>query len=207
MITETKPISSLTDLDKTIVNFHGRNNNMAKKSYPLSKVYRLLEPGPVVMVSTSLKGRPNVMTMSWQTMIDFDPPLVGLVIGDQSHTFNILKTTKECVINIPTVRIAKEAVACGKTTGRKVDKFKAFGLTPVKASRVKAPLVNECYVNLECKVVDTKMAAKYNLFIVKVIKAWINTAEKRPQTIHHNGKDMFTVDGRQIRVNIKSQFS
>lgn len=176
---------------------------MTKKSYPLSKVYRLLEPGPVVMVSTALKGRPTVMTMSWQTMIDFEPPLVGLIISNRSYTFKILKTTKECVINIPTAKIAKKMVACGNTTGRKIDKFKTFGLTPVKASHVKAPLVGECYANLECKVVDAKMATKYNFFIVKVVKAWIDPKERRPQTLHHNGKDMFTIDGRQIKVKSK----
>lgn len=171
-----------------------------KKPYPLSDVYRLLEPGPVVMISTARKGRPNVMTMSWQTMIDFEPPLVGLVISNRSYTFNTLKATKECVINIPTAKIAKKAVACGNTTGRKIDKFKTFGLTPLAASRVKAPLVGECYANLECKVVDARMATKYNFFVVKVLKAWINPTEKNPRTLHHRGKGIFTIDGRQIKV-------
>lgn len=142
-----------------------------KKNFPLSKVYRLLEPGPVVMISTADKDRANVMTMSWQTMIDFEPPLVGLVISDRSLTFKILKKTKECVINVPTKKIAGKAIACGNVSGRKVDKFKKFGLAQVKASRVKAPLIDECYANLECKVIDTRMAAKYNLFVVEVVKA------------------------------------
>ena len=171
-----------------------------KKSLPLSEVYRLLEPGPIVMISTMCKGRPNVMTMSWQTMIDFEPPLVGLVISDRSHTFNILKGTRECVINIPTTKIAKRAIACGNTTGRKIDKFKAFGLTPVAASLVKAPLVGECYANLECRVIDARMANRYNFFIVKVIKAWIDPAIKRPRTIHHHGKGVFTIDGARFRI-------
>jgi flavin reductase (DIM6/NTAB) family NADH-FMN oxidoreductase RutF len=171
-----------------------------KKSLPLSEVYRLLEPGPVVMLSTARRGRPNVMTMSWQTMIDFEPPLVGLIISNRSHTFNILKATRECVINIPTARIAKKAIACGNTSGRKVDKFAAFRLTPAPASRVKAPLVGECYANLECRVVDARMATKYNFFVVKVLKAWIDPAEKRPRTLHHHGRGVFTIDGRRIRI-------
>jgi flavin reductase (DIM6/NTAB) family NADH-FMN oxidoreductase RutF len=176
---------------------------MKKRSYPLSEVYRLLEPGPVVMISTARKGHPNVMTMSWQTMIDFEPPLVGLIISNRNHTFNILKATKECAINIPTSRIAKEVVGCGNVSGRKVDKFDKFGLTPLPASRVKAPLVGECYANLECKVVDTKLANKYNLFIVKVVKAWIDPKAKNPKTLHHNGKGVFTIDGRRIRTSSK----
>ncbi len=174
---------------------------MAKKSYPLSNVYRLLEPGPVVMISTASKGRPNVMTMSWQTMLDFEPPLVGLVISNRNYTFDILKSTKECVINIPTSRIVKKVVGCGNTSGRKTDKFEAFNLTPVAASRIKAPLIKECYANLECKVVDTRMVNKYNFFVVKVVKAWIDRSIKNPRTLHHNGMGVFTIDGSRIKVS------
>jgi flavin reductase (DIM6/NTAB) family NADH-FMN oxidoreductase RutF len=170
-----------------------------KRSFPLSEVYRLLEPGPIVMISTARRGRANVMTMSWQTMIDFEPPLVGLIVSNRNFTFNILKATKECVINIPTSRIAKKAIACGNTSGRKLDKFAAFGLTPKPASRVAAPLVDECYANLECRVVDARMATKYNFFVVKVIKAWRDPAVKAPRTIHHHGKGIFTIDGRRIQ--------
>lgn len=74
---------------------------MAKKNLPLSQVYKLLEPGPVVMVTTARKGRPNVMTMSWLTMMDFEPPIVGIIMGEQSYSFGNLKATRECVINIP----------------------------------------------------------------------------------------------------------
>jgi len=176
---------------------------MKKRSLPLSQVYRLLEPGPVVLVTTARKGRPNIMAMSWHTMIDFEPPIVGCVVSDRNHTFNILKATKECVINIPTVELAAKAVSCGNTSGRSVDKFKTFGLTPDPASHVKAPLIRECYANLECKVVDARMAAKYNLFMVEVVKAWIDPARKQPRTIHHCGKGLFMVAGKTIKVPSK----
>lgn len=133
---------------------------MAKKSYPLSKVYGLLEPGPVVMVTTANKTRTNIMTMSWHTMLEFEPPLVGCVISNRNTTFDILKATRECVINIPTVALAKKVVGVGNTSGAKIDKFKKFGLTPMAASHVKAPLIDECYANLECKVVDGKLSVR-----------------------------------------------
>ncbi len=173
---------------------------MAKRSLPLSRVYRLLESGPVVMVTTVAEGRPNIMTMSWHTMIDFEPPLVGCVVGERNFSFGILKATGECVINIPTVELAREAVACGNTSGRKVDKFAAFGLTPAAAARVGAPLIDECYANLECKVVDAGMVRKYDLFILEVVKAWIDPSVKRPKTIHHLGGTDFMVAGRTIRL-------
>ena len=173
---------------------------MTKKPFPLSKVYTLIEPGPVVMVTTAWEGRPNIMTMSWHTMIDFNPPLLGLVIGDQSYTFNVLKATKECVVNIPTVALAKKAVACGNISGRTIDKFKALHLTPVKASRVRAPMIGECYANLECKVVDQRMAARYNFFILEVVQAWIDPRKKNPRTFHHLGEGVFTAGRKRFKL-------
>jgi hypothetical protein len=111
---------------------------MKKTTFPLSQVYRLLEPGPVVLVTTARAGRANIMTMSWHTMMEFEPPLVGCVISNRNYSFESLKATRECVINIPTVELAEKVVGCGNTSGRQVDKFKAFGLTPVTAACVKA---------------------------------------------------------------------
>ncbi len=100
-----------------------------KKKLSLSKVYSYLESGPVVLITSSLKGRPNVMPISWLTMLDFEPPLVGCVFGGQSYTSEIIKKTKEFAINIPTVEMAKKIVGMGHTTGKKIDKFaeKSFG--------------------------------------------------------------------------------
>ena len=135
---------------------------MSKRSLPLSRVYRLLEPGPVVLLTCLGKRHANIMTLSWHTMMDFEPPIVGCVISNRNYSFDIVKTTGECVINIPTVELAKQVVGCGNTSGRKVDKFEKFGLTPAKAARIKTPLVDECYANLECRVVDASLAGKYN---------------------------------------------
>jgi flavin reductase (DIM6/NTAB) family NADH-FMN oxidoreductase RutF len=173
---------------------------MAKKSLPLSRVYRLIEPGPVVMVTTADGRRPNIMTMSWHMMVDFEPPIVACVISNRDYTFNILKKTKECVINIPTVELAKKVVACGNTSGRKIDKFKKFGLTPSAATCVQAPLIDECYANLECRVIDTKLVTQYNIFILEVVKAWIDRSQKHPRTIHHHGNGRFVIDGKTIRL-------
>jgi flavin reductase (DIM6/NTAB) family NADH-FMN oxidoreductase RutF len=169
-----------------------------KKSLPLSKVYALLEPGPVVLITTAHKGRANIMTLSWLTMMDFEPPLVGMVLSNRNYSFAALKATKQCVINIPTAELAAKVVGCGNTTGRKVDKFAAFGLTPVPSRRVEPPLIAECYANLECRVADARMANQYNFFILEVLKAWIDPARKRPQTLHHLGKGRFMVAGRTI---------
>ena len=169
------------------------------KSLPLGQVYRLLEPGPVVLVSTARGGHPNVMTMSWHTMMEFEPPLVGCVISDRDYTFETLRRTKECVIAIPTAELAAQVVGCGNTTGRTVDKFARFGLTPLPASRVSAPLVAQCYVNLECAVQDARLARRYSFFVLRVLKAWIRP-RKQVRTLHHMGNGVFMVAGRTIRL-------
>ena len=176
---------------------------MAKKSFPLSKVYGLLEPGPVVMVTTARSGRPNIMTMSWYTMIDFEPPLVGCVISNRNHSFGLLKATNECVINIPTVELAEKVVGCGNTSGAKVDKFERFCLTAKPAARVGAPLIDECFANLECRVADTSMVSKYCLFVVEVIKACIDPTVKNPRTLHHIGRGNFMIAGETIKLKSK----
>jgi len=180
-----------------------RESRMRKRTFPLSRVYQLLEPGPVVMVTTVRKGRPNIMTMSWHTMMEFDPPIVGCVISNRNQTFGILKATRECVINIPTKELAEEVVGCGNTSGRHVDKFEAFRLTPMPASRVAVPLIGECYANLECRVVDTRMVEKYNFFILEVLKAWIDPSREDPRTIHHLGRGRFMVAGKKIKLPSK----
>ena len=175
---------------------------MTKKSFPLSKVYGLLEPGPVVMVTTARKGKQNIMTMSWHTMMEFEPPMVGCVISS-NYSFDLLKATKECVINIPTLEMAEKVVGCGNTSGAKVNKFKKFDLTPRPASQVGAPLIEECYANLECRVIDTKMVAKYCFFILEVVKVWIDPMVKNPRTIHHLGSGNFMVAGDRIKLKSK----
>ncbi|MGC1816543.1 MAG: flavin reductase family protein [Casimicrobiaceae bacterium] len=176
---------------------------MTRRSFPLADVYRLLEPGPVVLVTTAARGRANVMAMSWHTMMEFEPPLVGCVISGRNHSFGLLRTTRECVINVPTVDLARKVVQCGNTSGRRVDKFKRFGLTPVASSQVGVPRIDECYANLECRIADARMVDRYNLFVLEVVKAWIDPSVKKPRTIHHAGRGAFVVDGETIRLRSK----
>ncbi len=173
---------------------------MPKKSFPLSKVYGLLEPGPVVLLTTAHRGRSDAMAMSWHTMLEFESPLVGCVVSNRNHSFSLLKASRECVINIPTVEISEKVVGCGNTSGVKIDKFKKFGLTPKPAAHVGAPLIEECYANLECRVVDTRLVSDYCFFVLEVVKAWINPTVKDPRTIHHLGKGHFMVAGEKIKL-------
>lgn len=176
---------------------------MAKRSFPLSKVYGLLEPGPVLLLSTAHKGRINAMAMSWHTMMEFEPPLVGCVVSSRDFSFTALKATRECVLNIPSLELAQKVVDCGNSSGSSVDKFTAFGLTPAPASLVGAPLIAECHANLECKVVDTRFVNRYNFFVLEVVKAWTDPECKDPRTLHHRGWGAFMVAGDTIRLPSK----
>jgi flavin reductase (DIM6/NTAB) family NADH-FMN oxidoreductase RutF len=168
------------------------------KALPLSKVYQLLEPGPVVLLTTARKGRANVMTMSWHMMVEFEPPLVACVCSGANYSFDALRATGECVIAVPARKLAAKVVKVGNASGRDLDKFAAFGLTPLPAERVAPPLVKECFANLECKVADRRLVNRYNLFILEVLAAWIDPAQKNPKTIHHHGYGKFAVDGATI---------
>lgn len=170
------------------------------KDLPLSKVYQLLEPGPVVLLTTAHKGRANVMTMSWHMMVEFEPPLVACIVSSANHSFAALQATKECVIAVPALELAPKVVEVGNCSGRDVEKFEKFGLTQAPAERVAPPLVAECFANLECRVADTRLVNKYNLFVLEVLKAWTDPAQKDPKTIHHHGYGKFAVDGEMIKL-------
>lgn len=173
------------------------------KELPLSKVYQLLEPGPVVLLTTAHQGRANVMTMSWHMMVEFEPPLVACVVSSADYSFAALRATKMGVIAIPAVELAAKVVEIGNCSGREVDKFERFGLTAARAAFVTPPLIAECFANLECKVVETRLVNRYNLFVLEVVKAWIDPAQREPKTIHHQGYGKFVVDGAAIRLKSK----
>jgi flavin reductase (DIM6/NTAB) family NADH-FMN oxidoreductase RutF len=173
------------------------------KDLPLSNVYQLLEPGPVVLLTTAHKGRANVMAMSWHMMVEFEPPLIACVVSNANFSFAALRATKECVIAVPALNLAPKIVEIGNCSGRDVEKFQRFGLTPMPAQRVTAPLVAECFANLECIMADTRLVNKHNLFVLEVVKAWTDPAQKNPKTIHHHGYGRFAVDGEMIKLKSK----
>ena len=169
---------------------------MTKRALPLGRVYGLLEPGPVLLVTTAWRGEDDIMAMSWQTMLEFEPPLVGCVVSNRNHSFELLRRSRECGLNVPAARLAKRVVGCGDATGRDVDKFARFGFTRMRAARIGAPLVAECFANLECRVVDTRFVARYCFFVLEVVHAWREPAARQPPTFHHRGSGVFAVDGR-----------
>lgn len=168
---------------------------------PLSEVYKLIEPGPVVLLATRGKdGQADVMTMSWHMMVDFEPPLIACIVSAANHSFTALRTTGECVIAIPDATMAEKVVAIGNCSGRDGDKLARLGIETADASQVRAPLLPQCFANLECRVTEARLAAQYNLFILEVVTAWKDGKRKRHRTLHHQGYGTFAIDGEVIKL-------
>jgi flavin reductase (DIM6/NTAB) family NADH-FMN oxidoreductase RutF len=170
----------------------------AKTDFPVWNIRRFLEPGPIVLVSSAWRGKSNIMTMGWHTVMEFSPSLVGCIIAEGNHSHGLVKASKECVINIPTYGLAKEVVGIGNCSGAQVDKFAKFKLTPEVGRHVDAPLIAECYASFECKLADARLVRKYSFFIFEVVKAHVAVTPKVPRTIHYRGDGEFMVSGREV---------
>ena len=179
-------------------NYHGF------ETYPTSKVYRLIEPGPVLLVTTGSLAdlTHNVMTIGFHMVMQHEsPPLIGISLGPWDASFATLKEQRECVLAVPSVEMAEVVVDVGNcSTDEQTSKWDRFGLDALPAGKVKAPLVGGSNViaNIECVVEDTKMVSKYSVWVLKPVKAWINPNKmpgERGKMFHHRGDGTFVVDG------------
>ena len=135
----------------------------------MSRVFTLIEPGPVVLVTTCEGNKNNIMTISWTMVLDFTP-MFAITTGAWNYSFAALQRTKECVIAIPTVDLLDVVVGIGTCSGADTDKFAKFKLTALPGKRVKAPLIKECLANIECKVVD--LIEKHNIVVLEALAAY-----------------------------------
>ena len=161
----------------------------------LSKAFTLMEPGPVVLVTTHDGRKDNIMTISWTMVLDFTP-VFAVTTGRWNHSYAALRKNRECVIAIPTVDMLDKVVGIGTCSGKDTDKFGKFKLTPVPGKVVKSPLIKECLANIECKVID--IVKKHNIVVLEAVAAWIDTTRKEKRTVHAVGDGTFIVDGRKM---------
>ena len=172
---------------------------MARKAaIELSEVRRYLEPGPVVLVSSRHGDARDIMVMGWHTVMEFTPSLVGCVISSANHSYELIRASGECVINLPTTALTDTVIGIGNTTGAEFDKFEHFGLTAQPAEHVKAPLIAECHANFECRLANDALVDKYNFFIFEIVKAHVAKSPRHPETLHYTGDGVFMVSGKII---------
>jgi flavin reductase (DIM6/NTAB) family NADH-FMN oxidoreductase RutF len=162
------------------------------QSLRIAKAFTLMEPGPVVLVTTNDGHKDNVMTISWTMVLDFSASF-AITTGPWNHSYAALAKTKECVIAIPTVDLIDTVVGVGTCSGNDTDKFEKFSLTRVKARHVRAPLIEECLANIECRVVD--IIERHNIIVLEGIAATFDRSRKEKKTIHAIGDGTFVVDG------------
>ena len=161
----------------------------------LNRAFTLIEPGPVVLVTTHDGRKNNVMTISWTMVVDFTP-VFAITTGEWNHSFAALRKHRECVIAVPTVDLLDEVVGIGTCSGAAMDKFARFRLTPVRGKVVKAPLIKECLANIECRVID--IVKKHDIVVLEGVAAHVDAAREDRRTIHAVGDGTFIVDGRRL---------
>jgi flavin reductase (DIM6/NTAB) family NADH-FMN oxidoreductase RutF len=161
----------------------------------MSKAFTLMEPGPVVLVTTHDGRKDNIMTISWTMVVDFTP-VFAVTTGEWNYSFAALRKNRECVIAIPTVDMLDQVVGIGTCSGVDTDKFARFKLTPARARFVRAPLIKECLANIECKVID--IVGKHNIVVLEALAAYVDARRKEKRTMHAVGDGTFIVDGRRL---------
>ena len=183
--------------------------------YPPSRVFRLVEPGPVLLVTTGslAESTHNVMTIGFHMVLQHEsPPLLGISLGPWDASFAALKARRECVLAVPSVEMAPVVVDVGNCSaddfGDDDDgggKWRRFELEALPAEKVAAPLVGgpDVIANIECVVEDTRMVSKYSMWVLRPVKAWLNPTRKPGEggrMFHHRGDGTFVVDGEVLNL-------
>lgn len=165
------------------------------ESLPLHKAFTLIEPGPVVLVTTNDGERGNVMTITWTMVLDFAARF-AITTGPWNSSWEALTGRRECVLAIPGADLLDTAIGIGTCSGRDVDKFQKFDLTRQNASRVGAPLIADCLANIECRVVE--VLEPYGIVILEGLAAWRSTGRTETRMLHAVGDGTFVVDGPRL---------
>jgi flavin reductase (DIM6/NTAB) family NADH-FMN oxidoreductase RutF len=177
----------------------------------LEKANRLINHGPTVLVSCQSDGKPNVMTAAWQTPVSKRPPLVAVSIAPQRYTHQLIEVAREFVINIPPWTLLQETHGCGTVSGRDVNKFETFGLTPLPASNVGAPLIRECIAHLECRLYESFSVGDHTLFVGEILSAsvdedlfdeFLRVDDSKAKTIHHLGSNAYTSPDKRVEASL-----
>lgn len=135
----------------------------------------MLNPTPVVMVSCGgTLDEYNIITIAWAGTVNSDPPMCSISVRPERYSYDIIKQTGAFVINLVNKQLAPVADWCGVRSGRKFNKFLETGLTPVRATQVSAPMIEEAPVNIECKVTQIIPLGTHDMFLAEVVAVHVN---------------------------------
>ena len=184
---------------------------MSRQPVDLAQAYRLVNHGPVTLVSAAHDGKQNVMAVAWCMALDFKPPKLAVVLAADTYTRELAQASGELVVQVPPRKMLDVVDGVGNCSGRTVDKFEKFSITFTQGGKVKAPLIDGCTAWLECKILpEEHIAEAYDLFVVEVIAAWSDDdaftkgrwREDLPEpmrSVHHIAGGAYVVDGKHIR--------
>ena len=135
----------------------------------------MIYPLPAVLVSVGENEQEwNIFTVAWTGTVCTNPPMCYISVRPERHSYGILKRTGEFVINLTTQRLARAADWCGVRSGRDYNKFAEMGLTPVAATQVKAPVIEESPISIECRVREIKPLGSHDMFIADVVNVLVD---------------------------------
>lgn len=166
-----------------------------KQNFPVEKVRKYLEPGPVVLLTSQWENQTDIMTLGWHTILEFSPSLIGCMVASMNVSHDLMRNSGECVINVPTFELIDQVVAIGNSHGDETDKFTMNRLTAEPGNVVKAPLIAECFASFECRLYDGALVDNYNFFIFEVVKAHVDPQVDLPATLHYTGEGLFRIMG------------
>jgi flavin reductase (DIM6/NTAB) family NADH-FMN oxidoreductase RutF len=175
-------------------------------SVPISSALRLIHPMHTVLVSCVGKtGKPNIITLAWVMPTSMNPPLVAISVRPERHSHSLISETKEFVINIPTMDMLDATLFCGRRSGKDHDKFKEAGLTPLRARKVKPPIIKECVAHVECKLRSQFTTGDHTVFVGEIVEAYADKGAfsekynlRKARMIFHLGGDEFGTLGTKV---------
>lgn len=135
----------------------------------VKKPFVALRPVPVVLVSCGHGEKANIISIAWTGVLCSNPPQVGIGVRPDRHSHGLIQETGEFVVNVPGEGLLDEVEYCGFVSGRDADKFARQGLTPVPGSAMRTPIIAECPINLECRLVHTLPLGSHDLLVGEVV--------------------------------------
>ncbi|MGB9797951.1 MAG: flavin reductase family protein [bacterium] len=179
-----------------------------KRALTPNQALQLINHGPTILVTAVGEKGANIITLAWSMPVSIRPPLLAISVSPHRYSHNLILNSGEFVVNIPNASLLRQVHLCGTISGRNKDKFKEAGLTAIPASKVQAPLIEECIGHIECKLRAHYTAGDHTIFIGEVVAGSVEeelydghlmTEKEEGETLHHLGGNVYAIAGRRVR--------
>ena len=176
-----------------------------KQEVPLKHSLRLVNNGPVVLVTSRYEGKDNIITIAWCSPVSHEPPALAIAVKKTRFSYGLIKGAGAFVVNIPDIKLLDKVIFCGKHSGSEVDKFATCGFSKSPAKYVDVPMIGECVANIECKVMKDMDCDSHTIFVGKILYAVVEAEVftdhwllDKVTLIHHLGDKYYEKSGIPI---------